>query len=380
MVKKLKKRICFIATVDFAINAFLLNHLKSLSNYYEIIVIANTNDEIFLKKQGLGIRVIPIKISRKINLLNDLLCLVKLIWIFFKESPRSIQSITPKAGFLSMLAGFFTAVPFRVHTFTGQVWANKTGIKRSLLKLIDSLIGNLSTINIVDSHSQRDFLVAKNVLSAKKSIVFGSGSVSGVDLSKFKPSKKNRCEVMRDLSIPKDAFIFLYLGRLNRDKGVLDLASAFSKIRNDKAYLLVVGPDEADFGNQMQKLCGPNQERMRLVGFSKEPQKYLAAADVLSLPSYREGFGSVIIEAAAMGVPAIASNIYGISDAVQNEKTGLLHAPKDIDAIINCMNLFLSDSKLLRRYGSAAKKRAQKEFDADLMSQHWLNFYLKHLY
>lgn len=375
-----KPKIFFVATVEFAVNAFLFHHLKVLSNYFEIALIVNTDDTMFLKKQGLDIRVIPLKISRKINLLNDLLSLIKLSWIFIKERPASVHSITPKAGLLSNLAGFFTGVPLRIHTFTGQVWASKQGIKRTILKSIDKLTAGLATVSIVDSLSQRDFLLAENVISPQKSIVFGSGSVSGVDLSKFKPSKKNRYEVMRDLSIPKDAFIFLYLGRLNRDKGVLDLASAFSKIRNDKAYLLVVGPDEADFGNQMQKLCGRNQERMRLVGFSKEPQKYLAAADVLCLLSYREGFGSVIIEAAAMGVPAIASNIYGISDAVQNQKTGLLHAPKDIDATINCMNLFLSDPKLLKRYGSVAKKRAHKEFDADVMSQHWLNFYLKHLY
>jgi len=375
-----KPIIFFVATVEFAVNAFLLNHLKLLSNYFDVAVIVNTNDPLFLKKQGLDIRVIPLKISRKINLLNDLLCLFKLIWIFIKERPVSVHSITPKAGLLSTLAGVFSGVPSRIHTFTGQVWANKKGIKRSSLKLIDSLIGNLSTINLVDSHSQRDFLVAENVISPQKSIVFGSGSVSGVDLSKFKPCKKTYDEVRAGLSLPKDAFIFLYLGRLNQDKGVLDLASAFSKVKDDRAYLVAVGPDEADFGNRMQKLCGLNQERLRLVGFSTEPQKYLAAANALCLPSYREGFGSVIIEAAAVGVPAIASDIYGISDSVQNQKTGLLHPPKDMDEILRCMNLFLSDSKLLKRYGSAAKERAHKEFDADVMSQHWLNFYLKHLY
>lgn len=373
------KKIFFIATVESAVNAFLINHLKLLSKYFEITVIVNTNNVFFLKNQGLDIRVIPLKISRDINLLNDFFCLVRLLYILIKEKPLSIQSITPKAGFLSVLAGFLAIVPLRIHTFTGQIWANKAGIKRILLKLIDKFIGRLSIINIVDSHSQRDFLVAENVLSYQKSIVFGSGSVSGVNLKKFKSSKKKHTEVRRQLSIPLNAFVFLYLGRLNKDKGVLDLADAFSKIKNARAYLVVVGPDEAHFGYQMHKLCCLNQNRMRLVGFSKEPQKYLAGADVICLPSYREGFGSVIIEAAAMGVPAIASNIYGISDAVQNKKTGLLHSPKNIDHILRCMNLFLSDKKILKSYGSAAKRRVHKEFDADMLSKHWLNFYLKHL-
>lgn len=161
---------------------------------------------------------------------------------------------------------------------------------------------------------------------------------------------------------------------------MLDLASAFSKIQDDRAYLIVVGPDEADLSQQIKSLVGRNRDRLRLVGFSSEPQRYLSASDVLCLPSYREGFGSVIIEAAAMGVPAIASNIYGISDAVQNHKTGLLHPPKDVDAILTCMGKFLQDPKLVKSYSLAAKKRAVREFDAKLLSQYWLDFYLSHVH
>jgi glycosyltransferase involved in cell wall biosynthesis len=117
-----------------------------------------------------------------------------------------------------------------------------------------------------------------------------------------------------------------------------------------------------------------------LVGFSSEPHRYLAASNALCLPSYREGFGSVIIEAAAMGVPAIASNIYGISDAVQNHKTGLLHAPKNSDQLLKCMEVFLSNPDLVAEYGAAAKKRAINEFDAKILTKYWLDFYLSHIH
>jgi glycosyltransferase involved in cell wall biosynthesis len=294
-----------------------------------------------------------------------------------KNRPDAVHSITPKAGLLAMTAAYLSNVPLRIHTFTGQVWSEKKGFKKSVLKFFDFLISRLSTFNIIDSPSQRDFLVAQKVLPLKKSIVFGNGSVSGVDLNKFKSSRRIYLELRRKLSIHKNAFVFIYLGRLNKDKGILDLANAFSKIRNDKAYLIVVGPDELDFGSLMKKIAGINQDRIKVIGFSKKPYLYLAASDVLCLPSYREGFGSVIIEAAAMGLPALASNIYGITDAVINRQTGLLHKPRDPKAILKCMNFCLLNKVLIRQYGLAAKKRCMREFNADILSKHWLDFYLR---
>ena len=204
---------------------------------------------------------------------------------------------------------------------------------------------------IVDGPLQSQFLVEEKVLPLKKSIVFGSGSVSGVDLDKFKPCKKVYVDVRRELLI-----------------------------HNDKSYLVVVGPDEGDYSQQIKNLSNMNLGRVRLIGFSSEPYRYLAASNTLCLPSYREGFSTVIIEAAAMGVPAIASNIYGISDAVQNHKTGLLHPPKNSDQLLICMELFLSNPDLVAQYGAAAKKRAINEFDAKILTKYWLEFYLSHIH
>lgn len=376
---RLNKRIFFLAAVDVSINAFLLNHLKALSQHFDVTVVVNTDDSDFLFKQGVNVKVIPLNISRNIHILSDIACLVRLISIFIKYHPSAVHSITPKAGLVAMLAAFVARVPFRVHTFTGQVWATKLGLKRLMLKSFDRLIARLATFNIVDSPSQQQFLIDEKVLCKKNSFVFGLGSVSGVDLKRFKASKATFNELRQTFGISDDAFVFTYLGRLNKDKGVLDLAQAFSKIKDSNAYLLIVGPDEDDFVDEIKKINAHKLAQIRFVGFTKVPEQYLAASNALCLPSYREGFGSVIIEAAAMGVPAIASNIYGISDAVVNNETGLLHILADVNSILNCLNTFLNDPKLVKKYGGAAKLRAVKDFDANLITAHWVDFYKRYI-
>ena len=374
-----RPKIFFLATVEFAVNAFLLSHLKVLSKRFDVTVIVNTDDPLFLSKQGVDVEVIPLNISRNIRILSDACCLIRLVYIFIKLRPSAVHSITPKAGLLAMMASFVARVPLRIHTFTGQVWATKHGLKRLMLKSFDWLIARLATFNIVDSPSQQQFLEDEKVLGKATSIVFGLGSVSGVDLKRFKPSKKIFNDVRQELLIPQDALVFIYLGRLNKDKGVLDLAQAFSRIKDSKAYLLIVGPDEGGFVDEIKKINAHKLEQIKFIGFTKIPEQYLAASNALCLPSYREGFGSVIIEAAAMGVPAIASNIYGISDAIVNNQTGLLHEPRNVKAITDAMILFLNDEQLSVQYGEAAKSRAVKSFDSKTISTYWLNFYLDHV-
>jgi len=374
-----KPKIYFVATVEFAVNAFLLSHLERLSNYYDLTVIVNTSDPDFLIKQGIIAKVIPLKISRVISIAPDFFCLLYLVYLFLKDRPVAVHSITPKSGLLAMAAAFFARIPLRVHTFTGQVWVNAKGMRRYFLRFIDFLIAKLATFNIVDSPSQKDFLVKQNVLSEKKSIVFGLGSVCGVNLERFTPSVDSFNAVRRELLIPDDAFVFIYLGRLNKDKGVLDLAEAFSRLNNDLAYMLIVGPDEGCFVGQIKSLNQAHLSRMRFIGLTHEPERYLAASNALCLPSYREGFGSVIIEAAAVGLPAIASNIYGISDAILDQETGLLHQAGDVDAIRYCLERFLSNPQEVALYSTAARSRVVKEFDSETLTNYWLDFYMSHV-
>jgi glycosyltransferase involved in cell wall biosynthesis len=369
------KKLFFVATVESSVNAFLLNHIRILSNYFEITVIVNTSDLSFLKKQGLNVKVISLNINRNVRIFSDFFCLFKLIIIFLKNKPIVVHSITPKAGLLAMLASFITLTPFRIHTFTGQVWVTKFGLRRYALKYFDHLIALLCTFCIVDSISQQKFLIKHNVVSKKKSFVFGSGSVSGVNLKRFKANKDVLVEIRKKLLIPKNVLIFIYLGRLNKDKGILDLAKAFSLIKSKNAFLLFVGPDEGDFVEKIKKLNSHKLDRLRFVNYTTVPEQYLAASNVLCLPSHREGFGSVIIEAAATNLPAIGSKIYGISDAILDKKTGLIHPPANDQAILKCIEFFIKNPSKIRIFGKAAKIRAKKEFDSNQMSNYWLNFY-----
>lgn len=373
------KKICFVATTDFVVRAFLINHLKALSNTYEVTVIVNTNDPNWFSELGVNVKAIPLNISREINLLTDFLSLIKLIQLFKKNNYDAIHSITPKAGLLSMLAAKLCNIPLRVHTFTGQVWATSHGLKRFVLKKIDTFFATLATHLIVDSPSQLDYLLREKVVSREKCHVFGKGSVSGVDPTKFTPDSNVKSATRADLKIPSNAMVYLFLGRLNIDKGVLDLAKAFCLLNHGSTYLLFVGPDEQGITSTLKEILAEKLSYVRYVSYTNTPEKFMNAADVLVLPSYREGFGTVVIEAAAVGIPTIASHIYGITDTIVDGETGLLHECKNISEISKKMQLLSDNDNLRLKLGVNARKRVIKDFDANLLTEKWLAFYLVYL-
>lgn len=377
---KTPKKICFVITAEFVVKAFLLDHLRTLSKLYDVTVIVNTKNANFLEEEGIDVKVWPLLMAREVSLVSDFSSLAQLTKIFYQEDFVAVHSITPKAGLLAMLAAWMLRVPLRIHTFTGQVWVTKVGFKRLLLKQIDCLMASLTTHNLVDSPSQRQFLLDEQVISPNKSTVFAHGSISGVDIGRFKPDQEAKNSIRKQLNISSEATIFLFIGRLTRDKGVLDLAIAFNSIIAGDAHLFFVGPDEQNMQIEIKHLMGSRSEYMHFIGHTDEPEFYMAAADVLCLPSYREGFGTVVIEAAAIGVPAIASRIYGITDAVVDGKTGLLHEPHDVNAIKSCMQNMMNNRALRLKLGEQARVRVVKEFNSKAMTQEWVNFYRKNIH
>jgi glycosyltransferase involved in cell wall biosynthesis len=374
------KKICFVATVEFAVKAFLLNHLHTLSKQYSVTVIVSTDNPNFLSDIGVNVRVLPLAVVRNISFFSDVCSLVRVIIFFYQERFDAVHSVTPKAGLLAMLASRIVCVPLRVHTFTGQVWVTKVGVKRFLLKQIDGLIASMTTHNLIDSPSQRQFLLDEKVMSPAKSIVFAKGSISGVDIGRFKPDQQARISIRQQLNISDETIVFLFIGRLTRDKGVLDLAHAFGSINLGNTHLLFVGPDEQNMQVEIISILGKDCQNLHFIGHTNTPESYMAAADVLCLPSYREGFGSVVIEAAAVGIPAIASRIYGLTDAVAEGETGLLHNPHDVNAIKRCMEKMVHNQTVRFKLGKQAQIRAIENFDSNQVTQAWVNFYRENLH
>lgn len=372
-----RKKVCLVVTSLLIVKFFLIPHITALSRKYEVTLIVNVDDQEFLNSLELPVTVISVNIVRKVAPWQDTKALWQLISIFNAQRFDLVHSISPKGGLLGMLAARITGVPVRIHTFQGEVWANRRGWWRAALKFMDKLVAKIATQLTVVSHSERQFLLDEGIISARKSIVLANGSICGVDTARFYPDATICSNVRHENGIPDDSIVILFLGRLNRDKGVLDLAKAFATIAATmpNTILFLVGPEEEQILEEVQRICAGYGERVKRVGFTQHPEHYLVAADVLCLPSYREGFGLVIIEAAATGVPAVCSRIYGITDAVEDGKTGLLFPAGDVAALTQALLKLLGDRDFRQQMGEAARARALEMFPSRKIIEEMLALY-----
>jgi glycosyltransferase involved in cell wall biosynthesis len=375
-VRTHRQRICFVVSSPLTIRAFLSSHIAALSAEFDVSVAANTNPDTFAA-EGLNARLFRVPIERRMSPLRDLRALVRLVRLFRTQHFDVVHSVTPKAGLLAMAAAWLAQVPLRIHTFTGQVWATRRGAMRALLRAMDGLIARFATHVLVDSRSQREFLIANRVVAASKSAVLAEGSICGVEGERFRPDAAARRRIRSETRVPEDAIVFLYLGRLSRDKGVADLALAFTRLaqRHATARLALVGPDEDGMRRRIEEIVAPCADRVRIMDYTDRPEDYMAAADVFCLPSYREGFGQVAIEAAAAGLPAVASRINGIIDAVVDGETGLLHPPADVEALRGYMETLLLQPDLRSKLGNAGRSRALRDFSAERVTRALLDYY-----
>jgi glycosyltransferase involved in cell wall biosynthesis len=373
----MKRRACVVVASEMTVRAFLVRQLEAMQELYDVTVVVNTTNRRLLDELGVRGTLRPLSIERPISVSSDVRAFLWLLRLLRAERFDLVHSMTPKAGLLAMLAARLAGIPVRVHTFTGQVWATRSGLSRAVFKAIDRVVAGCATLALADSRSQREFLIREEIVRPSKLMVLGNGSVSGVDAARFRPDPALRQRWRERLGIPAADSVMLFVGRLHRDKGVLDLARAFGLVAGERpdVRLLIVGPDEQHLRPAIEGICGSHRGRLHFLDFTSAPEAVMAASDVLCLPSYREGFGSVIIEAAAAGVPAVASRIYGIVDAIEEGRTGLLHEPGDVDGLAARLLRIVADPALRTSLGNAARVRAVRDFSQRSLTSAILDVY-----
>lgn len=373
----MKKKICFAASVPTSINVFWRNQIILCKSLFDITIASSSKNKSHLK--DLKVNYKNIQITRNPNLFLDFLLLLKFCKFLKNQKFHILHTQTPKAGFVFQLAGWFARVPIRIHTFTGQVWANKKGITRFFLKLFDKLIYNFSTHIIIDSHVQRKFLISENIINKKKGIVFGNGSISGVNIKKFN-TRLNIRTLRTKYGIPRNDLIILYIGRLNPDKGIMDLIKAFNILKKNhkNLSLIFVGFEDgikiSEIKSNIEKKYKKNFYYFK---YSSNPEHFMRLSDILCIPSYREGFGQVIIEAAGCGTPSIVSNIYGLKDSIVNNKTGFFFKPKDIYDLNKKLKKLILDKNLRDKMSNESEKRVKNYFSSKIIDSELKNFYKK---
>ncbi|MDD5240759.1 MAG: glycosyltransferase family 4 protein [Sulfuricella sp.] len=377
-------RVCRVATVPF----IFLHHLNSqieatVAAGHEVYLVSSSSsgfrDDIQNSLQLSGVHFHAIEIPRKMSPLADLRALVALYRFFRQGRFDVVHSVTSKAGLLCAIAAMAARVPTRLHTFIGQPWAGLSGAIKWIFKACDWLIARLNTQCYADSESQRAFLVAEGIADNVHIKILGAGSIAGVNLSRFEAGRFEKKLIKAELSIPIGAQVIVFIGRITREKGIVELVAAFNLLSQkgfNNVFLLLVGPFESD--SHLPEATENDLERnphIRVAGYTDTPEKYLAAADLFCLPSYREGFGSVVVEAAAMGVPTVATRVVGLVDAVVENETGLLVPPKDANALAEALARLLGNPQLRRELGMAAQARARALFDSAVVNRLVLNEY-----
>ena len=372
-----------VSTVPEVLVWFMGPHIRALSQHYDVTMVTNgstgSRSEVDLLSSLLGehVHYLGLKIVREVSVLDDLSTLIALWRLFRREKFQIVHSITPKAGLLAMVASLLAGVPVRIHWFTGQVWATRKGFGRWLLKVLDRLLAACATHLLADSLAQRKFLIQEGIVCPTQVTVLGEGSVCGVDTVRFQPNRVSDTKTRAGLGIADTAIVVLYLGRLTIDKGIPELASAFlvAAQRCANLHLILVGPDEGGMRVLVAHVISTVVERVHFVGLTTEPEVFMAAANFLVLPSYREGFGTSVIEAAACGIPTIGSQIYGLTDAIVDGETGLLVPVGDVAAMADAMIRLAIDQDFRFALGRQAFARVNRDFRQEVLTDALLAYY-----
>ena len=368
------KKICIVTTLSSSINNWIKPFLKEYQkNNIEVTIICNMTEEYSddLKKNFPGVKTHIIKFPRGTKLLQSFYSIKELTKFFKKNKFDLVQYSTPNASLYTAIASKKAKIPVRVYCQWGMVFVSRKGIKRLIFKTIEKIICKKSTVIQPDSFGNLNYCRKNKIYPVHKSMVIWNGSAKGLDFNKFDITKKEifSKEIKENYSIDENDIVLGFVGRLGREKGCNELFKAFKilKKQHKNLKLLFIGPIEKEDTIESELLKYMYEcDDIIVTDRVNNVEKYMAAMDIFILPSYREGFGSSVIEAQAMGVPVIVTDIPGPTDGMIKNKTGLVIPVRDVDSIVNAVNELINDEEKRLRFSQNGYEFVKSHFDYEI--------------
>lgn len=371
MVSAKQIKIIRTSTVAISLNFLLKGQLSFLNKEFEVIAVSGEDEHLRNVVQREDVRSVSIPMRRRISPFHDFISLWQLFWLLKKEKPTIVHSITPKAGLLTMLASKLAGVPIRIHTFTGLIFPSHTGFMQKLLVKMDQLLCWAATNVYPEGNGVKNDLIQFNITS-KPLKVLANGNVNGIDLEHFSQetvSPEDKKSLKETLGIRATDFVFIFVGRLVGDKGINELIEAFSQIEQYNVRLLLVGSLEEELDPLLPKTTSEidRDNRIISVGFQKDVRSFLAISNVFIFPSYREGFPNVVLQAGAMGLPSIVTNINGSNEIIIEKVNGYIIPPKDVAILFETMNLFINNNADYANLCSNSRKLIAERYEQSVV-------------
>lgn len=376
------KKLFRVSTIPMSLNLLLRGQLKYLNQFFDVTAISGDGPDLEEVETREEVRTYSIEMQRQISPLKDLLSLIDLYLYFRKEKPFIVHSITPKAGLLSMVAAKFAGVPHRVHTFTGLIFPYKKGFTQKILIFMDKILCACATRIYPEGEGVKKDLERFGI-TKKKLQVLGNGNVNGINPDYFNKNTFSDTDLdglRKSLGIYQSDFVFLFVGRLVGDKGINELVSAFEDLKlipeNKNIKLLLVGPGEAQDPLHPETVRSIHSNKNIIsVGYQKDVRPYFAISDSLVFPSYREGFPNVVMQAGAMELPSIVTDISGCNEIIINKENGLIIPVKDKDALKDAMKMFLLNKEFYYNLKKNSRPMIVERYNQSLVWETIVNEY-----
>lgn len=365
------KKMCIISTVEGTMNSFIIPAMERfVERGYDVTLVCNMSDE-FIKNNSSKFHCVNMPMKRGISL-SDCFKMPWKFWrLFRKERFDYVQYATTNASFYAGIPAVLCRIKTRVYCQWGLLYIGFTGVKRRIFKWVEKLLCMTATHITVASKKNLEYAVQEGLMPASKASVIGDGGTIGVDLSIFNYEKKNeyRNEVFAEYPKLKNKLVFGYVGRIETDKGIVELLQAFLNLKDQSSVLLMIGPFDELRCDLPGELVNEVKKTGRVIfhGFTKEVAKYMSAIDILVHPTYREGFSMVIQQAMAMGCAIITTNVPGPSEVIENEVSGVLVRDHSFDELMLAMKRLGGDEKLRMNFITAGLERVRILFNRERM-------------